>query len=68
MPIMGRQVGVAWSARCQSHVSGSLENPHFNMFTIDRPTCALTEFGDGAGPLVAVVKGCEELLCSIFCS
>ena len=23
----------------QSHVSGSLENPHFNMFTLDRPTC-----------------------------
>ena len=23
----------------QSQVSGSLENPHFNMFTLDRPTC-----------------------------
>ena len=23
----------------QSQVSGSLENPHFNMFTHDRPTC-----------------------------
>ena len=23
----------------QSHVSCSLENPHFNMFTLDRPTC-----------------------------
>ena len=23
----------------QSHISCSLENPHFNMFTLDRPTC-----------------------------
>ena len=23
----------------ESQVSGSLENPHFNMFTLDRPTC-----------------------------
>ena len=24
----------------QSQVSGSVENPHFNMLTLDRPTCA----------------------------
>ena len=40
MSIMGQ------TSRCcmvclmpQSHVSGLLENPHFNMFTLDRPTC-----------------------------
>ena len=40
MSIMGQ------TSRCcmvclmpQSHVSCSLENPHFNMFTLDRPTC-----------------------------
>ena len=40
VPIMGQ------TSRCcvvclmpQSQVSGSLENPHFNMFTFDRPTC-----------------------------
>ena len=35
----GRPVGVAWSALCQLHVSCSLGNPHFNMFTLDRLTC-----------------------------
>ena len=24
----------------QSHISASFENPHFNVFTLDRPTCA----------------------------
>ena len=40
MSIMGQ------TSRCcmvclmpQSHVSCSLENPHFNIFTLDRPTC-----------------------------
>ena len=40
VPIMGQ------TSRCcmvclmqQSQVSGSLENPHFNRFTLDRPTC-----------------------------
>ena len=40
MSIMGQ------TSRCcmvclmpQSHVSCSLENPHFSIFTLDRPTC-----------------------------
>ena len=28
---------------------------------------ALTQLGEGAEPPVEMVKGCEELLCSIFC-
>ena len=40
-------VSIMWqTSRCcmvclvpQSQFSGSLENPHFNMFTLDRPTC-----------------------------
>ena len=39
-PSWGRPVGVAWSAWCHSHrFLVSWKIPHFNMFTLDRPTC-----------------------------
>ena len=43
-PSWGRPVGVGGPCCMvclmpQSQVSGSLENPHFKMFTLDRPTC-----------------------------
>ena len=44
--VLGRAGSVGQTSRCcmvclmpQSHVSCSLENPHFNIFTLDRPTC-----------------------------
>ena len=44
--VFGRAGSVGQTSRCcmlclmpQSHVSCSLENPHFNIFTLDRPTC-----------------------------
>ena len=42
----------------------------FTTFRDASPTvlAALTELGESAGPSVEVVKGCEELLCSLFCS
>ena len=40
----------------QSHVSCSLENPHFNMFTLDRPTCVRNRWS-----AFQVVQGCSAL-------
>ena len=43
----------------QSHVSCSLENPHFNMFTLDRPTCLRNRFS-----AFQVVQGFSAGRCS----
>ena len=58
MSIMGQ------TSRCcivclmpQSHVSCSLENPHFNMFTLDRPTCVRNQLS-----AFQVVQGLSALI------